>query len=555
MVTGYDYDGIFRRGTLGVTEHIINEKVESATLMSFAHTLLCNQLPHELKRVMLGPKFRTTKGQPVHYLLMADDSEQIDGVCNTLAAALWLSGRVTSQRLTKVNADMHERVSRTSIESHYQLSRGGILIFSLSAEDFIDEEFSHAETELLALLGELTERYRHEVLSIFVLRQSAETIRQSLLERMENIKLLELNENRLISAKAREHLRKAAYLAGLSPDRSLYKGIGRVDDAFFTLGDLDARFSNWFDAKLLKSAYPQYLPGELLSCNDYASKPKGSAYRELQSMVGLTAVKETIDEAISYFKMQKILRAKGILAHRPTMHMLFIGNPGTAKTTVARLLAQIMRDNEMLTVGRLIECGRADLVGKYVGSTAPTIKSRFKEAKGSVLLIDEAYSLLDDRRGLFGDEAISTIVQEMETSREETVVVLAGYPEKMEALLKTNPGLRSRISFTVHFDDYSVPELVAIAEHIAHKRSRRLSKSALRKLEKILLGARKQDGFGNGRYVRNLVERAEMRQAKRLVDQDPEKLRDDDLALLKEEDFVIQDNGKKRASIGFTGEV
>ena len=118
------------------------------------------------------------------------------------------------------------------------------------------------------------------------------------------------------------------------------------------------------------------------------------------------------------------------------MHMVFTGNPGTAKTTVARLLAQIMQDNGLLSRGHLVEVGRSDLVGKYVGWTAKCVKEKFKEAKGGVLFIDEAYSLLDNRAGSYGDEAINTIVQEMENHREELVVIFAGYPEKWKNLFR-----------------------------------------------------------------------------------------------------------------------
>ena len=151
------------------------------------------------------------------------------------------------------------------------------------------------------------------------------------------------------------------------------------------------------------------------------------------------------------------------------MHMVFTGNPGTAKTTVARLFAQIMKENGLLPVGDLIEVGRADLVGKYVGWTAPTVKAKFAAAKGSVLFIDEAYSLVDDKDGLFGDEAINTIVQEMENQRDDTVVIFAGYPDKMEQFLKKNPGLRSRIAFHIPFEDYKPAELLDIFTLMAKK--------------------------------------------------------------------------------------
>ena len=204
------------------------------------------------------------------------------------------------------------------------------------------------------------------------------------------------------------------------------------------------------------------------------------------------------------------------------MHMVFTGNPGTAKTTVARLFAQIMKENGLLSVGDLIEVGRADLVGKYVGWTAPTVKAKFAAAKGSVLFIDEAYSLVDDKDGLFGDEAINTIVQEMENHRDDTVVIFAGYPDKMEQFLKKNPGLRSRIAFHIPFEDYKPAELLDIFTLMAKKQKLELAPLVRERLLPIFSLATKQPDFGNGRFVRNLLEKSRMKQASRLVRLDPD---------------------------------
>ena len=146
------------------------------------------------------------------------------------------------------------------------------------------------------------------------------------------------------------------------------------------------------------------------------------------------------------------------------MHMVFTGSPGTAKTTVARLFAEILKDEKVLPVGQFVETGRADLVGAFVGHTAIQVTSKFHEAKGGVLFIDEAYSLCDDNRKSFGDEAIDTIVKEMENNREDTIVIFAGYTEPMQEFLDRNPGMRSRIAFHVDFDDYTVEELCDIAK-------------------------------------------------------------------------------------------
>ena len=231
--------------------------------------------------------------------------------------------------------------------------------------------------------------------------------------------------------------------------------------------------------------------------------------------------------------------------------MIFTGNPGTAKTSVARLFAQIMKDNDVLAQGRLIECGRADLVGRYVGWTAPTIKNKFKEAEGSVLFIDEAYSLVDDRNGSYGDEAINTIVQEMENHREDVVVIFAGYPDKMEEFLNKNPGLRSRIAYHVPFDDYNVDELCSIADLISKKKGLILAEDAREKLHDVFSNALKNSDFGNGRYVRNVIEKAKMAQASRLVASDYNRINSDDVRTIVASDIEMPVTKIEKPRFGF----
>lgn len=255
-------------------------------------------------------------------------------------------------------------------------------------------------------------------------------------------------------------------------------------------------------------------------------------------MIGLSDAKQVIQKALNYYKMQKLYEEKGVKRDRPAMHMVFTGNPGTAKTTVARLFARIMKENGLLSKGQLIEVGRADLVGKYVGWTAPTVKSKFKAALGGVLFIDEAYSLVEDRDGLYGDEAINTIVQEMENHRDDVVVIFAGYPDKMEGFLQKNPGLRSRIAFHVPFADYSSKELCCIAKLIGKNKGLSFSEDAVVKLETLFDAARQQSDFGNGRYVRNILEQARMSQATRLMEADFDSITTEDVVTIKAEDIA-----------------
>jgi SpoVK/Ycf46/Vps4 family AAA+-type ATPase len=219
--------------------------------------------------------------------------------------------------------------------------------------------------------------------------------------------------------------------------------------------------------------------------------------------------------------------------------MVFTGNPGCAKTTVARLLCDILRKEEVLKTGNFVECGRADLVGRYVGWTAKAVKARFREAKGGILFIDEAYSLVDDSNS-FGAEAINTIVQEMENARDEVIVIFAGYPEPMERFIEQNEGMRSRIAFHLKFPDYNPDELMGIMDLMLKKKELEMDLPARSECKRIFELACDVPDFGNGRFVRNLLEQAIMKQAGRLlppgIKKRPSK---SEITLLKKEDFQV----------------
>jgi AAA+ superfamily predicted ATPase len=269
-------------------------------------------------------------------------------------------------------------------------------------------------------------------------------------------------------------------------------------------------------------------------------------------MIGLAEAKKVIKKAVDYFKVQKMFKDRGISENRPSMHMVFSGSPGTAKTTVARLFAKIMKDNGVLSVGGMVEVGRADVVGKYVGWTAQIVRNKFKEAKGSVLFIDEAYSLVDDRNGLYGDEAINTIVQDMENRREDIVVIFAGYTDKMEEFLQRTPGLRSRIAFHVPFDGYNADELLQILTLMAKKQSIKMDADVNDKLVPIVEKAMKDSDFGNGRYMRTLLEQARMNQASRLLTMETDSITKEDLVRLVADDFSEPPQlHKEKKQIGF----
>ena len=279
----------------------------------------------------------------------------------------------------------------------------------------------------------------------------------------------------------------------------------------------------------------------------------GDARQKLEQMIGLESVKKVINKAAANFKFNKLCMERGISKDKASLHMVFTGNPGTAKTTVARLFANILKDEKVLSSGIFVETGRADLVGDHVGSTAKMVKRKFKEAQGGVLFVDEAYSLCDGHTGGFGDEAINTLVQEMENHREDVIVIFAGYPKPMEEFLDRNPGMKSRIAFEVQFEDYTVDELVDIAKLMVSDKNMSITEEAIAKLRSNFEIVSKSEDYGNGRYVRKMLEEAEMNLAERCFRYDASDITDELLTTIEAEDIpeTKLNDASSKIRIGF----
>jgi probable Rubsico expression protein CbbX len=247
-------------------------------------------------------------------------------------------------------------------------------------------------------------------------------------------------------------------------------------------------------------------------------------------LVGLAPVKTRIEEIASLLLIDRMRERYGITARRPTLHMCFTGNPGTGKTTVALRMADLLHRLGYLRRGHLVSVTRDDLVGEYVGHTAPKTKDVIKRAMGGLLFIDEAYYLykVENNRD-YGSESIEILLQVMESNRDDLVVILAGYADKMDVFFAANPGMQSRIAHHITFPDYTVTELEEIAVMMTDELAYRFSDEARVVLRRYLERRVGQPWFANARSVRNAMERARLRQARRLLDQEDPRV---DLAAL-----------------------
>lgn len=534
-------------GSLGARGDFINRKPLTADLpMEALHQKaqgfsFLPELAKELRRIGQTANHPGVMGHPVHYLLVMERDSGQEEVIHLLLSALYAAKRIQRSRYHILGSWKAEHHPLNFLARAGRHSAGSALVL-----DFVsgqrEEEEGPDRLDLIAAM-DAVQRFHQEVLFIICLAPEDKESLDQIRKHLPHVPFLLMQQADLGREAAEAYLKKLANEDGATADDTLFAKLAQAKPGLSKL-ILQEQYQDWYRDYLRSCAYPQYAglqallqPSETLVQEAGKDCKPCRAYDTLDKMIGLQQAKAAIHRMLAAHRAGKLYEAHGLTRQSPAMHMMFTGNPGTAKTTVARLYAQILKDHGLLDRGELVEVSRSDLVGKYVGWTARLVKDCFKRAAGSVLFIDEAYALACERSGGFGEEAINALVLEMENRREDTLVILAGYPREMEQLMQTNPGLRSRIGFHIHFEDYSPGEMSQILHVMAQERGITLGEGVLERVHPWFFQSGQQITSGNGRLVRNLLDKAQMKQAERLLSMPPEAFTEHCVRTLMPEDF------------------
>lgn len=506
-----------------------------------AQNLLADEtFKEEFERIYSKENVHHFYGQPVHYKILAGNTSAALSLSNLLVATLYTNKRLVSRRINIITNVTDNCYDETDFEKILENAAGGTVIIELSGEKVNSGQFAHAYEQVVEFVSETVKRYQRNTLCIFIELADRPGFAPQLIARLQDdLHIIELHEgagNRETALSYLKDLLSDADSATLYTDEELLEAMG--DKLTFSASDIFNVREKLFNSSLKNKTYPAYREVDRLSVK--SEEKSNDAYADFQEMIGLTEQKALIEQIIAAHRVQKMRMDMNLDKQKAALHMCFTGTPGTAKTTVARLISQILGRDGVLKTGRFVECGRADLVAKYVGWTAKAVRTKFREARGGVLFIDEAYSLSDGEHATFGDEAINTIVQEMENHRDDVIVIFAGYPDKMKDFLDRNEGLRSRIAFHINFPDYTAEELTDIFKLMAKRRGFNISDEISEHCKKIFKRVAKKKNFGNGRFVRTLLEQAWLRQAQRIIkENEGGTVTKEDLISFKVEDFDV----------------
>lgn len=505
----------------------------------------------ELDRIYSPDNTKEFLGNPVHYKISASNGDAAMDMVKLLVQALYANKRIPSKRISRIWDIDEGCFEEEDLDNLFENAQGSTIAIELSGDLSDHGNYASSYQRVIDDFTRLIRKYHMNALCILIENTEHPGFANSMTNSLsEEIDIIAIKEGYGDRGKAKTYFRNLVKNRGYDIEDK------EMDDLLkgkksYRVGEIYNICQKWFRHCLRDNFYKAYKTCDTVRVpqHKYSSEP----YRELQEMVGLHEIKQIVDEIIDTTKVQMIRSKMGLDQFKSSKHMIFTGNPGSAKTTVARLLSEILQKEGVLENGNFVEVGRADLVGKYVGWTAPTVQKKFRIAKGGILFIDEAYSLVSDDG--YGDEAISTIVQEMENNRDSVMVIFAGYPDKMKKFLDKNEGLRSRIAFHLDFPDYNPDEMTDILKLMISRKGYIADEAVYEKCRKIFVTACRQEEFGNGRFARNLLEQAEMLQSKRIMTESKgKKITKKAIQTLKPEDFDVNvaNIGKEaRRSIGF----
>ena len=536
-----------------VKERCVGGEMTLEQAMKKADAIMADDsLREELKRIYSEDNAKQYYGNPVHYKLTVGSTETALELVDILVPALHANHRLLGTRLTQIYDIEEGCYGEDDIEHLMKTSQGNTVLIEMRGADGEHGNYASSYESVVEYMNGLIASYGLHTLCMFIDSTEHPGFSQSLIAKVrETIDVIEIREGSGTYEEAISYFKLMSDQTDFPVDEKAIREILPMKKNY-TVSEVRDAYKKWYGNGLRQRVYKAYKTVDLVKAD--VKKATSEPYQELQKMVGLTDIKRVVDQIIANGKIQKMRSELGMDSYKTSMHMIFTGNPGSAKTSVARLLAQILRKEGILESGRLVEVGRADLIARYVGWTAKTVCEKFREAQGGILFIDEAYSLVDDENS-FGDEAINTIVQEMENHRDDVLVIFAGYPEKMKGFLDKNEGLRSRIAFHLDFPDYNADEMLQILELMAEKKGYEMDDGVRKKCFAIFQTACGQDEFGNGRFARNLLEQAMMKQSERIARAYAgTEISRKELSMLVAEDFdtnIGQRFKEKKKAIGF----
>jgi AAA+ superfamily predicted ATPase len=443
-------------------------------------------------------------GHCYHYVIIGKNRSEMTEVTRALTRHLYDTKRLLYPIINRMSFEEgHFRIRDIDVYSIVEHAYGSVLLIDLSDTDF--EQINQRNifvlrTELLEAFMELSPK----VLLIFWTNDENNSLFKDFISMFYDLRFLKIEpcllnyENALILLKKmvdENQLNFADFIDLLSPS-----------DSLLSVRDIDRKFKERFWWVLENQYYP--LPNIDNIFNSQKVKiVSGQAMKELEGLIGLNEVKLQIDKLLNVSLWLKRFKDLNIPIEQFSKHMVFTGNPGTAKTTVARLVGQLFKEHGLLSKGHFNEVTRNDLIGEYVGQTAVKVHQLIQQSIGGVLFIDEAYSLYEDTKTSYVPEALGVIMAEMENYRDDLIIIFAGYPKEMDLFLDMNPGFRSRIGFYLEFEDYDKRQLNQMFQKIVVDKGFMLSEESVDMLDQFIEHYQKKPNFGQGRTIRNLVEK------------------------------------------------